>query len=107
VKDQQRVSGRAADWLTKKNEYPVAAIRPSALLGPSGQSKVGEKEIRIYVNMKEKEPNGMTQNVMVQPHRRRRRFQEAKWQNIGKNGRDHKHQDIANIQYKSSTAEFY
>jgi hypothetical protein len=38
MEDQQRVAGTAADWLTKKNEYPVAAIQPSALLDPSQAS---------------------------------------------------------------------
>jgi hypothetical protein len=28
MEDQQRVAGTAADWLTKKNEYHVAASQP-------------------------------------------------------------------------------
>ena len=38
MEDQQRVAATAADWLTKKNEYPVAVIQSSALLGLSPAS---------------------------------------------------------------------
>jgi hypothetical protein len=48
------------------------------MLWPSekkGQNKDAEKDVRIYVYMKEKRPNGMIQNTMVQPDMRSRRFQ--------------------------------